>query len=81
MTHCTMSIPFHSGDQLRLFEYYEDTLLSLKEGNVLFNDGLNTFYLWLIIFSDYQQGIFYMHHPTAFHTPVVEYSLKPMGPS
>ena len=53
-----------------------------KEGNVLFNDALNTFYLrlygvghmvkqerkhasatWVTLF-DYQQGFFYMHHPT-----------------
>ena len=49
-----------------------------KEGNVLFNDTLNTFYLRLYdvrhMFNDHsdsergnplpQQGFFYMHHPT-----------------
>ena len=47
-----------------------------KEGNVLFKDALNTFYLQLY-------GIFYMHHPTdrmthtmAFVTPVVEHWLE-----
>ena len=69
-----------------------------KEGNVLFNDTLNTFYLrlhgvrhlvkghsdseWATL-SDYQQGFFYMHHPTdkmthttAFVTPVVDHWLE-----
>ena len=48
-----------------------------KEGNVLFNDALNTFYFTVIwrrtygkgpltwaTLSDCQQGFFYMHHPT-----------------
>ena len=44
-----------------------------KEGNVLFNEVLNTFYLrlygntsaftWATLY-DLQQGFFYMHHPT-----------------
>ena len=76
-----------------------------KEGNVLVNDALNTFYLrlygvghmvkyhsdserkpaaatWATL-SDYQQGFFYMHHPTdriahttAFVTPVVDHWLE-----
>ena len=74
-------------------------MLGKKEGNVLFNDALNTFYLrlygiehmvkdhsdsatWAIL-SDYQQGFFYMHHPTdrvahttSFVTPVVEHWLE-----
>ena len=33
-----------SGDVNYLCEYY---YLQRKEGNVLFNDALNTFYLWL----------------------------------
>ena len=74
----------------------------LEEGNVLFNDAFNTFYLRLygvrhmvkdhsdskrenplpphgLLFFDYQQGLFYMHHPTdriAFVTPVVEHWLE-----
>ena len=60
-----------------------------KEGNVLFNDALNTFYLRLygvrhIVkdHSDSQQGLFYMHNPcrithtTAFVIPVVEHWLE-----
>ena len=59
---------------------YNNLCFSLdgKEGNVLFNDALNTFYLWLYgvrhIVKDHsdgvrgnllpQQGFFYMHHPT-----------------
>ena len=77
----------------------------IKEGNILFNDALTTFYLWLYgvghmvkdhsdserkpaastwaTLSDYQQGFFYMHHPTdritlamSFVTPVVEHWLE-----
>ena len=51
------------------------------EGNILFNDALNTFCLRL--YGVKQQGFFYMHHPTdriahttAFVTPVVEYWLE-----
>ena len=76
-----------------------------KERNVLFNDTLNTFYLWLYgvrhmvkdhseserkpaaatwaPLSNWQQGFFYMHHPTdrithttAFVTPVLEHWLE-----
>ena len=54
-------------------------MLTGKEGNVLFNDELNTFYLWLYgvgnmvkDHSDSERGnplpphglLFYMHHPT-----------------
>ena len=82
-----------------------DILQEKKEGNVLFNEALNTFYLRLYgvrhmvkdhsdserkpaattwaMFSDQQQGFFYMHHPTdriahtmAFVTPVVEHWLE-----
>ena len=63
----------------------------------LFNDALNTLFTviwttqrerklaaatWVILF-DYQQGLFYMHHPTdriihttAFVTPVMEHRLN-----
>ena len=54
--------------------YHRIHLYGRKEGNVLFNDALNTFYL---------RTIFYMHHPTdrithttAFVTPVVEHWLE-----
>ena len=61
-----------------------------KEGNVLFNDALNTFYVRLYgvshmvkYHSDSEQGLFYMHHPTdrithitASVTPVVEYWIE-----
>ena len=59
-----------------------------KEGNVLFNDALNTFYLRLygvrhMVKDHSEQGFFYMHHPTdriahttAFVTPVVEHWLE-----
>ena len=62
-----------------------------KEGNDLFNNTLNTFYLLLYgvrhattlaTLSYWQQGFFYMHNPTdrimhttAFVTPVVEHWL------
>ena len=46
-----------------------------KEGNVLFNDTLNTFYLWRrtyskgsspngLLFPISSKGSFYIHHPT-----------------
>ena len=47
-----------------------------EEGNVLFNDTLSIFYLWLYCIGhmvkattwathfDQQQAIFYIHHPT-----------------
>ena len=61
-----------------------------RERNVLFNDALNTFYLWLYGIrhmvkdhSDSEKGFFYMHHPTdrithttAFVTPVMEHGLE-----
>ena len=60
-----------------------------KEGNVLFNDALNTFYVRLYgvkhMVKDHrlQQGFFHMHHhtdriahTTAFVTPVVEHWLE-----
>ena len=81
-----------------------------KDGNVLFNDALITFYLQLygirymvriiqierergegemlpslheLLFSDQQQGLIYMHHPTdrivlttTFVTPAVEHWLE-----
>ena len=81
---------------------FHQRMLGRKEGNVLFNDKLNTFYLRLygfrhmakdlsdsekrnllspheLLFSNKQQKLFYMHHPTnrithtkAFVSPVVE---------
>ena len=65
-------------------------IIGTKDGNVLFNDALNTFYLWLygIIYmvkdhSDSERKLFYMHHPTdrmthttAFVTPVMEHWLE-----
>ena len=42
-------------------KYFMASWDNRKEGNVLFNDTLNTFDLLL---SDLQQGFFYMHHPT-----------------
>ena len=88
---------------ITLMRFCEDT--ERKEGNVLFNDALNTFYLRLygvrhmvkdhsdsergnpmpphMLLSDYQQGFFYMHHPTdriahttAFVTTVVGHWLE-----
>ena len=63
-----------------------------KEGNVLFNEAINTFYLQLHMVKDHgdsQRGnslslvIFYMHHPidrithtSAFVIPVVEHWLE-----
>ena len=51
---------------LNLYYKYEGR----NEGNVLFNDALNTFYLRLYDVRhmvkdhfDKQQGVFYMHHP------------------
>ena len=66
------------------------TFIGTKDGNVLFNDALNTFYLWLygVIYmvkdhSVSERKLFYMHHPTdrmthttAFVTPVVEHWLE-----
>ena len=53
-----------------------------KQGNVLFNDALNTFY-FTVIWRRLTAGFFYMHHPTdriahttAFVTPVVEHWLE-----
>ena len=57
----------------------------MNEGNVLFNDALNTFYLHQTYgkHTNYQQGFFYMHHPadriaytTPFVAPVVEHWLE-----
>ena len=73
-----------------IFNANVNVLKGRKEGNVLFNDALNTFYLWLYgvkhmvkDHSDSEKGYFYMHHPkdriaytTAFVTPVVEHWLK-----
>ena len=60
---------------LALLPYFTDTT-QRKEGNILFNDALNTFYLRLYgvrhMVKDHsdsergnplQQGFFYMHHP------------------
>ena len=59
-------------------------IVQMEEGNILFNDTLNTFYLRLYgvrhmvkdhsdsekgnPLSDYQQGFFYMHHPRQDNT-------------
>ena len=61
-------------------------VLGRKEGNVLFNDALNTFYFTVIWLQTYGKGpfrFFYMHHPTnrithttAFITRVVEHWLE-----
>ena len=74
---------------------------TVLEGNVLFNDALNTFYLrlycvrhmvkdhsdsrerkpaaatWATL-SDWQQGLFYMHHPTdrMTHTRITGWNEK-----
>ena len=45
---CTFSIPY-TRDQLKLTGYYIGVMdhPHVMEENVLFNDALNTFYLWL----------------------------------
>ena len=56
-----------------------------KEGNVLFNDALNTFYLWLYgvrhmvknhMGYSFQLAARVILHTTAFVTPVVEHWLE-----
>ena len=54
-----------------------------KEGNALFNDALNTYYLWLYGIgymvkdhSDSERGNLLPPHTTGFVTPVVEHWLE-----
>ena len=46
-------------------------MLRRKEGNILVNNTVNTFCLWLY-------GVGYIVHTTAFVTPVVEHWLEHM---
>ena len=76
--HCMYHLSYQErgAQPLALLPYFTDTTLR-KEGNILFNDALNTFYLRLYgvrhMVKDHsdsergnllQQGFFYMHHPT-----------------
>ena len=78
----------HTSIEVKIYTMHGTLLTGRKEENILFNEVLGTFYLWLYgvrhIVKDhssservetcchtnrtspfhYQQGIFYMHHPT-----------------